>query len=81
MLGFGMIWGNSRPSGRPIFDPYRTFIATKSLVGWIMLPLERNMRCGVALCGHCQLGPMLVCRDGPVVGYDLAAPLLAVKEL
>jgi anaerobic sulfite reductase subunit B len=43
--------------------------------------LERNMRCGVALCGHCQLGPLLVCRDGPVVGYDLAEPLMSVKEL
>ncbi|HUO40223.1 MAG TPA: oxidoreductase, partial [Mycobacterium sp.] len=32
-------------------------------------------------CGHCQLGPLLVCRDGPVVGYDVAAGLLKVKEL
>ena len=47
----------------------------------IRLSLERNMRCGVAVCGHCQLGPLLVCRDGPVVGYDQAAPLLAIKEL
>lgn len=31
--------------------------------------------------GHCQLGPLLVCRDGPVVGYDQAAPLFAIKEL
>ena len=27
------------------------------------------MKCGIGLCGHCQLGPLLVCRDGPVVGY------------
>jgi NAD(P)H-flavin reductase len=47
----------------------------------IRVSLERNMRCGVGLCGHCQLGPLLLCRDGPVVGYDRAAPLLAVKEL
>ncbi len=47
----------------------------------VRVSLERNMRCGIALCGHCQLGPLLVCRDGPVVGYDRAAPLLAVKEL
>ncbi len=39
------------------------------------------MRCGVAVCGHCQLGPLLVCRDGPVVSYAEAAPLLAIKEL
>lgn len=47
----------------------------------IRLSLERDMRCGVGLCGHCQLGPMLVCRDGPVVNYHVAAPLLAVREL
>lgn len=47
----------------------------------IALSLERNMRCGVALCGHCQLGPLLVCRDGPVVGLDLAEKLLASREL
>ena len=34
------------------------------------------MQCGVGLCGHCQLGPLLLCRDGPVVGYDVAGPLL-----
>ena len=47
----------------------------------IRVSLERNMRCGVALCGHCQLGPLLVCRDGPVVSYAEAAPLLAIREL
>jgi anaerobic sulfite reductase subunit B len=47
----------------------------------IRVSLERNMRCGVAECGHCQLGPLLLCRDGPVVSYPVAAPLLAVKEL
>ncbi len=47
----------------------------------IRVSLERNMRCGVALCGHCQLGPLLVCRDGPCVSYAEAAPLLAIREL
>jgi NAD(P)H-flavin reductase len=47
----------------------------------IRVSLERNMQCGIGWCGHCQLGPLLLCRDGPVVGYDVAAPLLAVKEL
>ena len=47
----------------------------------IRVSLERNMRCGVALCGHCQLGPLLLCRDGPVVSYAEAAPLLAIREL
>ncbi|MET9182281.1 FAD/NAD(P)-binding protein [Kitasatospora aureofaciens] len=43
--------------------------------------LERNMRCGTGHCGHCQLGPLLLCLDGPVIGYDRAEPLLAVREL
>ncbi|ULE33398.1 FAD/NAD(P)-binding protein [Mycobacterium sp. IDR2000157661] len=47
----------------------------------IQVSLERNMQCGVGWCGHCQLGPLLLCRDGPVVGYDVAEPLLVVKEL
>jgi len=47
----------------------------------IRVSLERNMRCGAALCGHCQLGPLLLCRDGPVVSYAEAAPLVALKEL
>lgn len=47
----------------------------------IRVSLERNMQCGIGWCGHCQLGPLLLCRDGPVVGYDIAGPLLSVKEL
>lgn len=43
--------------------------------------LERNMQCGVALCGHCQLGPTLVCRDGPVYPVSDVAHLLTVREL
>jgi anaerobic sulfite reductase subunit B len=49
--------------------------------GRIRISLERNMRCGMAECGHCQLGPLLLCRDGPVVKYDLAASLTATREL
>ncbi|RDH78190.1 oxidoreductase [Mycolicibacterium moriokaense] len=47
----------------------------------IRLSLERNMQCGIGWCGHCQLGPLLLCRDGPVVDYRVADPLLRVKEL
>jgi len=46
----------------------------------IQLSLERNMQCGVGHCGHCQLGPLFACVDGPVVGWDVAGPLLAVRE-
>ena len=34
------------------------------------LSMERNMKCGVAMCGHCQFGPHIVCRDGPVFRMD-----------
>ncbi|GGN84437.1 oxidoreductase [Actinoplanes lobatus] len=47
----------------------------------VWLSLERAMRCGAGWCGHCQLGPLLICRDGPVVGYPVAEPLLTVREL
>lgn len=50
-------------------------------VNQIRVSLERNMQCGLGWCGHCQLGPLLLCRDGPVVDYDVAYPLLVVKEL
>ena len=36
----------------------------------IYLSMERNMKCGIGLCGHCQLGPTFVCKDGPVYCYS-----------
>jgi NAD(P)H-flavin reductase len=50
-------------------DPERVFVS-----------LERNMHCAIARCGHCQLGPLFVCADGPVVSWARAAPLLAVRR-
>ena len=47
----------------------------------IYLSMERNMQCAVAMCGHCQLGPFLVCRDGPVFGYQALAPWLSIREV
>ncbi|MGW2491480.1 FAD/NAD(P)-binding protein [Streptomyces sp. NPDC001606] len=47
----------------------------------VQVSLERTMHCGTALCGHCQLGPLLLCRDGPVVPYDRLGSLLLVREL
>jgi len=46
----------------------------------IQLTLERNMQCGVGRCGHCQLGPVLVCRDGPVMRYADVADAMRVRE-
>jgi NAD(P)H-flavin reductase len=36
----------------------------------IFLSMERNMKCGIGLCGHCQWGPLFICKDGPVFRYD-----------
>jgi NAD(P)H-flavin reductase len=36
----------------------------------IYLSLERHMECGIGLCGHCQMGPYFLCKDGPVMRYD-----------
>ena len=47
----------------------------------IYVSMERNMRCGLGHCGHCQLGPMLICRDGPVFRYDEMEALMGVREL
>jgi NAD(P)H-flavin reductase len=47
----------------------------------IRLSLERNMRCGVGLCGHCQLREFLICIDGPVLSLNAVRPLLGVREL
>ena len=47
----------------------------------LRLSMERNMKCGVGLCGHCQLRELFLCVDGPVLGYDRLAPLMSRTEL
>jgi NAD(P)H-flavin reductase len=47
----------------------------------VYVSLERNMKCAVGLCGRCQLGPLIVCRDGPVFRYDRVRVLLGQREL
>jgi NAD(P)H-flavin reductase len=47
----------------------------------IWVSLERNMQCAVGLCGHCQLGPTFVCKDGPVFRYDAIEPYLDLEGL
>ncbi len=47
----------------------------------IALSLERNMKCAIGFCGHCQYGPDFVCRDGPVVSYAAVRDRLRVDEL
>ncbi|MBI5835825.1 MAG: FAD/NAD(P)-binding protein [Candidatus Eisenbacteria bacterium] len=47
----------------------------------VYLSMERNMKCGVGLCGHCQIGPHFVCQDGPVYRADHIRSLAAVEEI
>ena len=47
----------------------------------IQVSMERHMDCGLGLCGHCQLGPTLICRDGPVYAYPDVARFMEVREL
>jgi NAD(P)H-flavin reductase len=49
--------------------------------GDIYLSMERNMNCAVGLCGHCQLGPAFICKDGPVFSYDRLGPYLSREDL
>jgi NAD(P)H-flavin reductase len=46
----------------------------------IYLSMERNMKCAVGFCGHCQFGPVFVCKDGPIFPLARVAPFLAVRE-
>ena len=47
----------------------------------IYLSMERNMKCAVGFCGHCQWGPHFICKDGPIFPYSLIGPLLQRYEL
>jgi NAD(P)H-flavin reductase len=48
--------------------------------GSILVSLERNMKCGLGACGHCQLGPYFVCKDGPIFSFDKLQPYVNVEE-
>jgi NAD(P)H-flavin reductase len=47
----------------------------------IFVSLERNMKCAIGFCGHCQLGPAFVCKDGPVFAYARLRGLLSRREV
>lgn len=47
----------------------------------LWLSLERNMNCAIGHCGHCQLGPHFICKDGPVLRYPQVADLMRVDSL
>jgi len=45
------------------------------------LSMERNMKCAIGFCGHCQWGSDFVCKDGPVFQYDRVAARLSQSEV
>jgi NAD(P)H-flavin reductase len=47
----------------------------------IFVSMERNMKCAVGFCGHCQFGPSFICKDGPVFAYDRVKRLLEIREI
>jgi NAD(P)H-flavin reductase len=47
----------------------------------LFVSLERNMRCGIGRCGHCQYGPNFVCKDGPVFCFEKIRTIFAKEEI
>lgn len=47
----------------------------------IFVSLERNMKCAIGACGHCQVGPFFVCKDGPVFRYDRVKRWFETREV
>jgi NAD(P)H-flavin reductase len=47
----------------------------------IIVSMERNMKCGIGHCGHCQYGPQFICKDGPVFPYTSVMDSLKIFEL
>lgn len=47
----------------------------------IFVSLERNMKCAVGFCGHCQYGPNFICKDGPVFNFTQVKDIFQIREL
>jgi NAD(P)H-flavin reductase len=47
----------------------------------LFVSMERNMKCAVGFCGHCQLGPAFICKDGPVFSYSRLEPWLRIRNV
>jgi NAD(P)H-flavin reductase len=47
----------------------------------IFVSMERNMKCGIGLCGHCQMGTEFICKDGPVYSYDYIKKYFVRREI
>ncbi len=47
----------------------------------LYLSMERNMKCALGFCGHCQLGPHFICKDGPVLAFPQVRDWMTRKEV
>lgn len=47
----------------------------------IFVSMERNMSCAMGFCGHCQLGPHFVCKDGPVFDFRQVEPFFNLEDM
>lgn len=47
----------------------------------IFISMERNMKCAIGFCGHCQYGPHFICKDGPVFRFDSIKWLFGKREI
>ena len=47
----------------------------------IYISMERNMKCAVGFCGHCQYGPNFICKDGPVFRFSDVRHLFGLREI
>jgi NAD(P)H-flavin reductase len=47
----------------------------------IFISMERNMKCAIGFCGHCQFGPTFICKDGPVFCYERIKELFGKREI
>jgi NAD(P)H-flavin reductase len=47
----------------------------------LFVSMERNMKCALGFCGHCQFGSAFICKDGPVFAYSKLEPWLAIRNL
>ncbi len=54
--------------GPPVMIKFTQPVLDK--LGWqgdqIIMSLENRMKCGIGICGRCNVGPYYVCKDGPV---------------
>jgi len=46
----------------------------------IFLSMERNMKCAIGFCGHCQFGPTFICKEGPVLNFAAIEPFFGKED-